>query len=67
MLIQCIEWFWKIVLLTPAASRGVTDPYPSIRIKKRTRANDFFCERVLTIIRHVGLAHKNKNHIIGEV
>ena len=26
---QCTEWLWKIVLLTLAASRGVTDLYPS--------------------------------------
>ena len=26
---QSTEWLWKIVLLTLAASRGVTDLYPS--------------------------------------
>ena len=38
---QCTEWLWKIVLLTLAASRGVADLYPSLRIEHRTRANDF--------------------------
>ena len=28
ILYQCTEWLWKIVLLTLAASRGVTDLYP---------------------------------------
>ena len=43
---QCTEWLWKIVLLTLAASRGVTDLYPIsfIRIKHRTRANDILCK-----------------------
>ena len=41
---QCTEWLWKIVLLTLAASRGVTDlpmPYTDRTLNTRER---FFCE-----------------------
>ena len=41
--VQCTEWSWKLVLLTLAASRGVTD-LCFTRIKHRTRANGFLCE-----------------------
>ena len=60
---QCTEWLWKIVLLTPVTSRGVTDLYPSSWSIEHART--IFCVK-LSINNHiVGLAHKN--HIINEI
>ena len=58
---QCTEWSLKIILLTLAASRGVTDLYPSWE-KNIEYARTIFCVK-LSINNHiVGLVHKN--HIL---
>ena len=49
ILYQCTEWLWKIVLLTLAVSRGVTDLYIYTFATKILEGNQPFADDVTDI------------------